>query len=101
MNNTEQHSPAMVAGTPGRRVADLMSSPVVSTTSDVVLAQAGRTMMAAGVGSVVVVDDGRAPIAILTERALVRAAESSADPDRATVGAWMTAAPEVVQPGGS
>jgi citrate synthase len=78
-----------------------MSSPVVSTTGDVVLAQAGRTMMAAGVGSVVVVDDGRAPIGILTERDLVRAAESSADPDRATVAAWMTAAPEVVEPGNS
>jgi citrate synthase len=75
-----------------------MSSPVVSTEIPVTLAEAGRLMMAAGVGSVVVTDPPGTPVGILTERDLVRAVEASADPNGATVGDWMTAAPEVVRP---
>jgi len=94
--NTTQTDTARVAAAGQRTVADLMSSPVVSTNSDVSLAEAGRAMMAAGVGSVVVTGPPGAVVGILTERDMVRAVESSADPDQARVGAWMTAAPEVV-----
>ena len=58
--------------------------------------------MRGGVGSVVVTGDaGHPPAGILTERDLVRAAQSGVDPAAADVATWMTAAPDVVGPGTS
>lgn len=84
---------------PGTRaVVDLMSTPVVTAGPDEVLAVAARSMVVAGVGSVVVVDGAGLPVGILTERDLVRAAEGHADVEADPVARWMTAAPEVAAP---
>jgi citrate synthase len=80
-----------------RTVADVMSSPpVTSSTSETVSEAAGR-MSAARVGSVVVVDGVR-PIGILTERDLVRFAASGADASSTKVSEWMTSNPDTVGP---
>ncbi|MCU1352695.1 MAG: citrate (Si)-synthase [Acidimicrobiales bacterium] len=80
-------------------VGHLMSAPVVTAPGEASLAAAAEAMVAAAVGSVVVTDAaGRAPAGILTERDLVRAARSGADPATASVGEWMTATPDVVGP---
>ncbi len=81
-----------------RTVADLMSSPVVSTRADDSLGAAARAMVVAGVGSVVVVGDAGPPVGILTERDVVRAAEAHADPEADPVARWMTAAPDLAAP---
>lgn len=73
-----------------------MSAPVVTARADDTLSAASRAMVAASVGSAVVMD-GDAVAGILTERDLVRAAEAAAAPATATVRAWMTATPEVVE----
>jgi CBS domain-containing protein len=85
------------------RVAEVMSTPVVTARADELVAAAAARMRDQGVGSVVVVDGERA-IGILTERDLVRFAGSTAtDGDQApeitgTVGEWMTADPNCVGP---
>lgn len=84
---------------PGTRaVRDLMSTPVVTARPDQPLAEAARSMVVAGVGSVVVVDGAGLPVGILTERDLVRAAEGRADVEVDPVERWMTAAPQVAAP---
>ena len=79
-------------------VRELMSTPVVTAAPGQTVASAADTMVLAGVGSVVVVGDPGLPVGILTERDLVRASAAGADPRLATVGEWMTAAPDVVAP---
>src|SRR4051794_16066470 len=79
-------------------VRELMSSPVVTASPGQTLASAADAMVLAGVGSVVVVGDPGLPVGILTERDLVRASAAGADARIATVGEWMTAAPDVVGP---
>ena len=83
---------------PGRCVADLMSSPVVSAAADDTLAEAARAMVLAGVGSVVIADEAGLPMGILTERDLVRATEAGALPGTELVASWMTATPDVAGP---
>ncbi len=84
-----------------RTVRDLMSTPVVTARPDDVLRAAAETMVLAGTGSVVVVDDDGAPVGILTERDMVRSSGSGVDTTAATVESWMTAAPHVVDPAAS
>ena len=91
---TTVHSPPAAPAT----VGDLMSSPVVTASPGQTLASASDAMVLAGVGSVVVVGDPGLPVGILTERDLVRASAAGADARRVTVGEWMTAAPDVVDP---
>ncbi|MCU1355067.1 MAG: citrate synthase/methylcitrate synthase [Acidimicrobiales bacterium] len=79
-------------------VSELMSAPVVTARPGQTLASSADAMVLAGVGSVVVVGDPGLPVGILTERDLVRAAAAGADARMATVGEWMTAAPDVVAP---
>ena len=79
-------------------VGELMSSPVVTASPAQAVASAADAMVLAGVGSVVVVGDPGLPVGILTERDLVRAAAAGVDARRATVGEWMTAAPDTVAP---
>ncbi len=80
------------------RVAELMSHPVVTATPGQTLAAAADAMVLAAVGSVVVIGDPGLPVGILTERDLVRASAAGADARTATVGEWMTAAPDTVGP---
>jgi citrate synthase len=80
-----------------KTVADLMNSPVVSASPDEALSAAAGRMQAQGVGSVLVTEAGRLR-GILTERDLVRASSAGAEPAQATVGEWMTADPDRLEP---
>ncbi len=81
----------------GRTVGDLMSRPAVTATADEMLAAVARRMRDHRVGSVIVVDGDR-PVGILTERDLLRATGSGAQPDRDRVDDWMTRDPDAVSP---
>jgi citrate synthase len=79
-----------------RRVADIMSRPVVTAGSTDTVAAAATRMGEQSVGSVVVVEGARA-IGILTERDLVRIAAAGASPGD-PVDVWMTRDPDTVAP---
>lgn len=73
------------------RLADVMRSPVVTVTPDDTLADAGRRMVDAGVGALLVVDgEGRA-IGILSERDMLRLVAEGGPPGARTVATSMTA----------
>ncbi len=76
-----------------RTVAEVMSSPPVTAVADDTVEGAAQAMVAAGVGSVVVVD-GTTPVGILTERDMVRFGASGKDPSSEPVSSWMTADPD-------
>jgi citrate synthase len=78
-----------------RIVADVMTTPVITARPHSSLTEATRLLATHGVGSVVVVEDGK-PIGILTERDLVRLTSSGADLSSATVADWMTKDPKTV-----
>lgn len=80
-----------------RSVSDVMSAPVLTTPADSTVAAVGERMQDAGVGSVIVVDQGR-PVGILTERDMVRVAAAGVTASAATVSEWMTADPDTVAP---
>jgi citrate synthase len=82
-------------GSKARAVGEIMSHPAVTATADESVAAAAERMRTQGVGSVVVVDDGRA-IGILTERDLVRLAAAAVGTE--TVAEWMTPDPDSVGP---
>ncbi|HET9732515.1 MAG TPA: citrate synthase [Acidimicrobiales bacterium] len=75
-----------------KTVADVMTSPAVSARADTTIRKASEQMAAARVGSIVVVDDGGAPVGILTERDVMRASAAAAGPE-ASVASWMTPDP--------
>jgi citrate synthase len=79
-------------------VRDLMTSPAVTCTTADRLADAAHLMQEAETGSVIVTELGKV-VGILTERDLLRAAAAVADPGRETVSLWMTAHPDVLEPG--
>jgi citrate synthase len=79
------------------RVAEIMSTPVVTAEPSESVADAARRMREERVGSVVVVEGERA-VGILTERDLVRLASAGADPAHDTIAQWMTADPDCVAP---
>ena len=76
-------------------VEDLMSSPPVTCAGDASLTEVTSLMDRRQIGSVVVTDE-RAILGILTERDLLRAAASQADPFTEPVRRWMTADPDVL-----
>lgn len=80
-----------------RKVAEIMSSPVVTTSTSETIEEAAGRMRESKVGSVVVVDGERA-IGILTERDLVRFAASGAEASATKVSEWMTPDPDTVEP---
>ena len=82
-------------------VGELMSSPVVTASPAQAIASAADTMVLAAVGSVVVIGEPGLPVGILTERDLVRSAAAGIDARTATVGEWMTAAPDTISPSAS
>jgi CBS domain-containing protein len=76
---------------------DLMNTAVVRTSPDVPVAEAAAKMVAAGVGSAVVVQ-GTFLAGILTERDVLRAAASGEDLRLSAVSEWMTADPQSAGP---
>jgi CBS domain-containing protein len=76
---------------------DLMNSRVATTTPDAALTAAAASMVAANVGSAVVMQ-GRFVAGILTERDVLRAAASGEDLSSSMVSAWMTPDPQSVSP---
>ena len=71
------------------------SSEVVGP--ETTLFAAATALIANGIGSLAVVD-GRQLAGIITERDLVRATSQGIDPHDATVGQWMTTAPDTIGP---
>jgi citrate synthase len=80
-----------------RTVGELMSSPPVTAGPTEPLVSVAGRMRDAGIGSVIVAEAER-PAGILTERDLLRAAASGADPATATVAEWMTPDCDTVSP---
>lgn len=76
---------------------DLMNTRVVTTTPDASVAAAAEVMVAAGVGSAVVMQ-GSFLAGIVTERDVLRAAASGEDLRRSAVSEWMTADPQAAAP---
>jgi CBS domain-containing protein len=76
---------------------DLMNTTVVTTAPEHAIAEAAAAMVAAGVGSAVVMQ-GSFIAGILTERDVLRAAASSDNLFTSTVAEWMTADPQALGP---
>jgi len=76
---------------------DLMSTRVATTTPGTPVSQAAAAMVAAKVGSAVVMQ-GRLLVGILTERDVLRAAASGEDLSASLVSAWMTPDPHSAGP---
>ena len=79
---------------------DLMSTKVVSISPGNSVAHAAAAMIAAGVGSAVVLQ-GRFLAGILTERDVLRAAASGLDLRGSAVSEWMTPDPQSAGPDAS
>lgn len=88
----------MADGAKVRTVADVMTREVLTASALDLLAKASARMIERKVGSVIVTGSD-APVAILTERDLVRAAAAGADLSTALVSEWMTPEADVVEPG--
>jgi CBS domain-containing protein len=79
---------------------DLMNTSVVTTTPETTVAEAAAGMVAARVGSSVVLQ-GSFLAGILTERDVLRAAASGRDLRTVPVAEWMTPDPQAAGPGDS
>jgi CBS domain-containing protein len=87
-----------ISGTKAATVLrDLMNTRVAATTPDTPVAEAAAGMVAANVGSAVVMQ-GRFLAGILTERDVLRAAASGEDLSASLVSGWMTPNPQSVGP---
>jgi CBS domain-containing protein len=73
-----------------------MTQSVLTVSTDAMLAEAARAMDERGVGAVVVLD-GNAIAAILTERDVLRAVAAGQD-GSAAVAEWMTRHPDTIEP---
>ncbi len=71
-----------------------MSRPAVTCAATSTLSTAARLMTDAGIGSTIVIEEGKV-VGILTERDLLRAAAAGAPGDDAT-SLWMTVHPDVL-----
>jgi CBS domain-containing protein len=76
---------------------DLMNTRVATTTLDTPVSQAAAAMLAANVGSAIVMQ-GQFLAGILTERDVLRAAASGEDLSASVVSAWMTPDPHSASP---
>jgi CBS domain-containing protein len=81
-------------------IRELMTTSVVSAAPDTSVARAAAAMIAAGVGSAVVMQ-GSFLAGILTERDVLRAAASGQDLRASPVADWMTADPQSAGPDSS
>jgi CBS domain-containing protein len=91
---------ATSAAAPARALRDLMTTRVATTTPDASVAAAAAVMVAANVGSAVVMQ-GPFLAGILTERDVLRSAASGRDLAASTVSEWMTPDPQSVSPDAS
>ena len=78
-------------------LSDVMTSDVVTLSSEASVGDAAKVMVRGGFGSVVVVQ-GRMLLGILTERDVLRAAAAEDDRRAAPVERWMTPEPETALP---
>lgn len=78
-------------------LSDVMTSDVVTLSSEASVGDAAKMMVRGGFGSVVVVQ-GRMLLGILTERDVLRAAAAEDDLRAAPVERWMTPEPETALP---
>jgi CBS domain-containing protein len=85
------------AGSTVATLRDVMNTAVVTTAPQTPLAQAAAAMVAAGVGSAVVMQ-GSFLAGIVTERDVLRAAASGEDLRDSAVSDWMTADPQSASP---
>ena len=76
---------------------ELMNTSVVAATPDCAVAEAAAQMIAAGVGSAVIMQ-GSFLAGILTERDVLRAAASGEDLRKSRASDWMTADPKAASP---
>jgi CBS domain-containing protein len=76
---------------------DLMNTSVVTSTTQASVAEAAASMVAAGVGSAVILQ-GSFLAGILTERDVLRAAASGEDLRVTQVAEWMTPDPQSAAP---
>jgi CBS domain-containing protein len=81
-------------------IRDLMSRDVVSVTPDTSVTDAAAAMVAARVGSAVVMQ-GAFLAGIVTERDVLRSAASGDDLRQSAVSEWMTADPQSAEPDAS
>lgn len=79
-------------------VEDLMSSQLCTVDPEASLAEASTLMGERGVGSALVLEDGRL-VGIVTERDVVRAMSNAHDAPLRPVAEWMTKRPGVVPVG--
>ena len=96
MSNSQQQS----ALRPAMLLRDLMNPRVAATTPGTSVAEAATGMVAANVGSAVVMH-GRFLVGILTERDVLRAAASGQDLSASLVSEWMTPDPQSASPDAS
>jgi CBS domain-containing protein len=82
------------------KIRDLMSKSVVDAGPDSSVAETAAAMIAAGVGSAVVLQ-GSFLTGILTERDVLRAAASGQDLRASPVADWMTPEPQAASPDAS
>jgi CBS domain-containing protein len=80
-------------------VSDHMTRSLLTVSAEATLGEAAARMAERGVGAVVVLE-GEAIAAILTERDVMRAVAAGKD-GRASVSDWMTRHPDTIEPGDS
>lgn len=81
-------------------IRDLMSTSIVEAEPETSVTQASAAMVAAGVGSAMVMQ-GSFLAGILTERDVLRAAASGQDLSTSSVADWMTPDPQSASPDAS
>ena len=85
-----------------KRLSEIMSTPVEGCSPDVSARQVAKQMREKGISSVVVLDEGGAPMGIVTERDIITkvVASDDADAGAVTAGDIMTAHPYAMPPDG-
>ncbi|HVL90944.1 MAG TPA: CBS domain-containing protein [Actinomycetota bacterium] len=82
------------------KVDELMSTDLCTVDPEATLAEASTLMGERGVGSAMVIDEGRL-VGIVTERDVVRAMSNAHDAPVRPVAEWMTRKPGTATPGTS
>jgi len=78
-------------------VADVMTRDILTVARSATLGQVARELRSRNVGSALVVDEGNAPIGIITERELVDSVAASRNPDAGVAESWMKAEPATIE----